>query len=360
MCVHPIVIRNPDPAKFLGATLQVPCGKCAECLKSRQNAWKLRLMEEADNWANLFFFTLTYNDGALPVTEDGLSTACKRDIQLWLKKFRMSYRRMFDCDFLGKYFICAEYGPNGTHRPHYHGLLMTDCPKQIVDSLFADWRSNKGFVDVSLIEAVQGERQAVANYVSKYCCKGEFASRRADIEAGLIEKAWIICSKGIGSTYPERMRSYHLPFHRKFVVSNEEADCVLDRQFVCFSVANKNFKYRMPRYYKERLYFAKMPFEVDVWDKKQMKYVKKVVYRYCTKNLLARQLQMRVRDRILENLSKLLCAAGFEGVDPSDIPNEVFVALSHSSPHDLAMREHKARRDLFSFYETNARKWSHL
>lgn len=358
MCTRPITIKNPDPHKFLGVTLQVPCGSCPECLKSRQDSWKLRLMEESNNWKYLYFFTLTYNDDSLPLTADGLSTASKRDVQLWLKRFRIAYFRSKLVPFHGKYFICAEYGPNGTHRPHYHGLLMTD--ESDVSSLFLDWSDHKGFVDFHSIYADQGERQAVANYVSKYCCKGEFASRRADIEAGLIEKAWTICSKGIGASYCTRMRSYHLPFRSKFLSTEDYLDCIIDRQYVSFSVKGTLFKYRMPRYYKERFYFAKMPFEVDIWDKKLKQYVKKIVYRFCTKNLLARQLQVRVRNRFLEEFHRQLQYAGFAGVEISDIPVEAFMALQDSSRYNMDMREDQVRRNLFSFYETNARKWSHL
>lgn len=359
MCTRPITIKNPDPSKFLGPTLVVPCNRCPECLKSRQDSWKLRLMEESSNWSYLYFFTLTYNDDSLPVTDDGLSTACKRDVQLWLKKFRTSFMRVHDYKFKGRYFICAEYGPNGTHRPHYHGLLMTDHSFSEVSSLFDYWRVNKGFVDVSSISAVAGERQAVANYVSKYCCKGEFASRVRDINAGLIEKAWTICSKGIGASYVSRRRSFHLPFGR-ICDTFDEIDCVLDRMYVGFQTDKGYFKYRMPRYYRERLYQAYMPFEVDFWDKKLKKYVKKTVYRYCTKNVLSRQIQMRLRDRVLEIFYRKLRSSGFTDGPTFDVPHEVFMVLSNSTLYDLDVREHKIRRDLFSFYETQKNRWRHL
>lgn len=107
MCLRPISVKNPT--RYVGTyVMQVPCGKCLECLKDRQNSWKLRLMEESTNWDFLYFFTLTYSDENLPLTEDGLSTACKRDVQLWFKRFRVSFKRSHGFDFVGKYFICAE------------------------------------------------------------------------------------------------------------------------------------------------------------------------------------------------------------------------------------------------------------
>ena len=67
------------------------------------------------------------------------SSACKADVQSWLKRLQAVTRKRAKARGLHakdidrgaykhlkpkfSYFICAEYGPNGTHRPHY-GLLF--------------------------------------------------------------------------------------------------------------------------------------------------------------------------------------------------------------------------------------------
>lgn len=61
MCVSPITIRLED-----GQVKQVPCGKCLECRRKIQNSWMLRLSEEIKDWKSGVFFTLTYEDSAIP------------------------------------------------------------------------------------------------------------------------------------------------------------------------------------------------------------------------------------------------------------------------------------------------------
>lgn len=46
----------------------VPCGKCTECLKKRQNDLAVRLQREAANRGSMVFLTLTYNDDTLPLS----------------------------------------------------------------------------------------------------------------------------------------------------------------------------------------------------------------------------------------------------------------------------------------------------
>lgn len=313
------------------------------------------------NYKYLYFFTLTYNDDSIPVTDDGLSTACKRDVQLWIKKFRMAFERSKGVrlsDYL-KYFICAEYGPNGTHRPHYHGLFMTDLDDVAIAGLFSDWESCKGFVKWDSIAFAPDERQAVANYVSKYCCKGEFASRADDIEAGLIEKAWSIMSKGIGESYVSRSRSYHIP-HGKFraMCDLDEMDTIIDRSKVSFSTPSGVMTYRMPRYYRERLYMQKHEFLQEKYDAKTKSMQKVVVKRYSNDNPFSRTLQMRIRDRLLERIREFEKSSGLADLFLTNI--DLYRELTREDPLDKVSRENRVRTSLANFYITNANKWSHL
>lgn len=62
MCYNPIQIKQED-----GTYIQVPCGKCLECLKQYQNAWSNRMYEEIKaHDGKAVFFTLTYNDETVP------------------------------------------------------------------------------------------------------------------------------------------------------------------------------------------------------------------------------------------------------------------------------------------------------
>lgn len=152
MCLYPLSIKTEDA---FGVTVNqsVPCGKCIECLKDKQNSWKIRLTEEARDHLYVYFFTLTYNDDSVPFEiYDGEKCLFPRksDIQLWIKRNRMRFERYFKRELDFKYFICSEYGPN-TGRPHYHGILFTDISETFIASMFSDWRDLYGFTNWSLV-----------------------------------------------------------------------------------------------------------------------------------------------------------------------------------------------------------------
>ena len=72
MCLHPkhIVIPNPYPTIAYPEhtiELDVPCGKCLQCLKRRQSDYAIRLYNEVKDGRLMFFVTLTYNNSSLPL-----------------------------------------------------------------------------------------------------------------------------------------------------------------------------------------------------------------------------------------------------------------------------------------------------
>lgn len=97
--------------------LLLPCGKCPNCLENKAQAWTDRLIKEAEMWKYCYFLTLTYDD-------EHVKDLNKRDVQLWLKRFRKAHP--------GKvaYFVNGEYGET-TFRPHYHAILF--CDERIKD-----------------------------------------------------------------------------------------------------------------------------------------------------------------------------------------------------------------------------------
>lgn len=234
MCLHPLYLRVDSSTFSQPIPVLAKCGKCIECVIERQNSYKLRLCYEARRWNHCFFFTLTYRDDALPLavnydTGEAISTCRKIDVRYWLKRLRERYQRSHDgkrFDF--KYFICSEYGSTdnyvddcgrvrkATGRPHYHGIIFCNDSPEFVTEMFDLWRKDFGRVKANEIKPtkkcpdIREHRSKIANYVAKYCCKGEFASRVDDIEAGYIEPSWFISSTGIGSNYVDDMRDHHL------------------------------------------------------------------------------------------------------------------------------------------------------
>lgn len=288
-----------------------PCGHCVECLKRRQNDWKLRICHECEKWSRCYFFTLTYRDDALPCRvvhrdefggvyfsgtlsecEDFvnrysdhdleiLSSANKTEVQSFIKRMREDISRKF---YGGerwpmKYFICAEYGPNpnGTKRPHYHGIILCNDRAETLQPYFHSWFITRGLIDFQEVGVGREDRSSVANYISKYCCKGGFESRKEDIDHELIERAWTLMSKNIGSDWLEEHKNDYLKFvpftssvggdwsdedfaafaESRFYDDHEQYDLVIKE----IDDLIRNIRvydglvhgYKMPRYYYDRI-----------------------------------------------------------------------------------------------------------
>ena len=80
------------------------------------DVYNRQIIELQDN-SKAIFLTLTYNNAHLPMTDEGYSTLCKRDVQLFFKRLRRH--------FVGvriRYYLAGEYGTR-TLRPHYHAIV---------------------------------------------------------------------------------------------------------------------------------------------------------------------------------------------------------------------------------------------
>lgn len=175
--------------------LKWPCGKCIACRLNRQREKKIRLMHEAQQYhGKVVFLTLTYNDENLPLG----STLVKRDLQLFLKRFR---RKLEPRQI--KFFACGEYGDT-TERPHYHMILFNVA---LDDPVFKNKQyipSKKAYY-VALDEWPLGHcTVAQANdarfaYVAKYCVK-KFNANDVDHYHGRLPE-FCLTSRGIGLTW---------------------------------------------------------------------------------------------------------------------------------------------------------------
>lgn len=63
MCVNPITIKNPSNPR---RGMTVPCGVCLECKKKYQASWMVRIEQEYKRYNKGVFFTLTYENSAIP------------------------------------------------------------------------------------------------------------------------------------------------------------------------------------------------------------------------------------------------------------------------------------------------------
>lgn len=62
-CLHPQRVYNKYSKEYVYA----PCGKCAECLRHKSQAWTERLNQERYSWKYCVFFTLTYDEENVPI-----------------------------------------------------------------------------------------------------------------------------------------------------------------------------------------------------------------------------------------------------------------------------------------------------
>ncbi|QCS37073.1 replication initiation protein [Tortoise microvirus 49] len=173
MCLHP---RQLYVRKY-GRFIDIPCGKCLECQKTRQRNTVIRLREEFKDTSNkmAMFFTLTYEEENVPIAtyevksfdawNEGKTVTCRvlyrRDVQLFVKRVR-KYCEDHMNGMKIRVFYCGEYGPK-TLRPHYHGIIFFP---EFVDAykfksvLQSKW--SKGYVTAKKCD------DNASFYVSKY------------------------------------------------------------------------------------------------------------------------------------------------------------------------------------------------
>lgn len=232
-CLQPIRVKGQ----------LMPCGRCPNCMRNKQNSWVFRLNEELKISPYTYFFTLTYRDADLNyacyVSEKRVFPCLsKRDLQLFLKRLRKNTKVKF------KYHICGEYGPT-TLRPHYHGLLFCQQPLHADDVLSA-W--NHQDLLGKCFEACWS-RSAVG-YVSKYLCKTPFLPDYIRLSEKCY-RPFTLSSKGLGLSFLECNSQL---VNKK--ISQLEDFVVLDGQ-----------KLPMPKYYRDKLF----PVGTDIHDDMKLK-----------------------------------------------------------------------------------------
>ena len=131
-------------------------------------------------------------------------------------------------------------------------------------------------------------------------------------------------SKGIGQGYISRMKRYHLP---KSLFASDRVSKIVDRAVY----HDGSFTYKLPRYYRDRLYRMKFPFDTQVWNKKKMRYEKKIVWRYASKNILSLQMQAEIRNRILAEYHKCFAQLKSKFPNKSDCQLDIILVRSEAS-----------------------------
>lgn len=219
------MLRDDMPVAWrMARFVYVPCGKCEACLSRRRSQWSARLHFETQSSTSAFFVTLTYADDHLTY-KNGYPAVSKRDVQLFLKRFRK-----FIYPFKIRYFAVSEYGPDNL-RPHYH-ILLFNYPKELYGKLneFLEQSWSNGFIRIDPINTAR------INYVTSYCLDSSTLPE-------YLEKNFMLCSRrpGIGSSFLDNTKY------------TDHALSALDG-FVYLSDGNDTIKASMPRYYRDKLF----------------------------------------------------------------------------------------------------------
>jgi len=110
-----------------GKHFLVGCKQCVWCRLNRSREVAARIVHEMRAHRESWFFTLTYDDEALPHSCCGPTLDRPRITRLRKDVDQDASRGFFE---KFKFFLVGEYGDR-TQRPHYHGVAFVDYPWQV-------------------------------------------------------------------------------------------------------------------------------------------------------------------------------------------------------------------------------------
>lgn len=170
-CLHPICIRAPElkiGLRVRQVYTLVPCGKCPDCLKKRQQDWSIRIQKETDNClkngGSAYFITITYDDEHLNYGSDDRPTLYPPDVQVFLKRLRRQLEYKYEIKM--RFFLCGEYG-DSFDRPHYHFCFWSDrfiSSEDLRPLVESSW-------PYGLTLGINPMNVQYSEYVAKYSCK---------------------------------------------------------------------------------------------------------------------------------------------------------------------------------------------
>ena len=255
-CESPITRRYLDAITNEWKQCVCPCGKCAACRHNMADSWVVRLGEEARAKKSVIFETLTvapesmyYVDMKEPeitngkpclygTTEKWLNWKVnswkkyksfkryyphisydsykilrrnnfqklvfpKDEVQKWIKRGRIAFKRHYGVDSNISYFLVQELG-DITSRPHFHALIFGVSLPDYIRFWGNEWYQDFGFIKSKFIPYSVDKQKDISNtirYVTKYLLKGY--GDDALVKDGVYSKPYHLISKGLGSAYLE-------------------------------------------------------------------------------------------------------------------------------------------------------------
>lgn len=252
MCLYPTLITNPKYKKNQKnggvipplndyRVLKVPigCKKCMECRKQKARDWTARLMEDIKTNKNGKFVTLTFSDESLIELDkevnykyegydrdNAIATlAIRRFTQRWAKHWReYNKKNKTDKPRNLRHWFTTELGQNNTERIHIHGIIWTDEPKRLVQTIWGygnmgwqmTWEQEKNYVN-----------NASISYIVKYTNKVD------DKHPNYMPV--ILTSNGIGAGYEKTQQARNDRINESYRTQS-------------------GYEIALPIYYKNKLY----------------------------------------------------------------------------------------------------------
>lgn len=213
MCFTPFYKTD----KELGLEFAFPCGKCPNCVARRISQWSFRIMQEERLSSAVDWITLTYDTREVPITDKGLLTLDKEDVQLFMKRLRKRNERKL------KYYVVGEYGEE-KDRPHYH-MILFNAKKDTIQPAWQKGEIHYGTCTPESIGYSLGYMYKQRHYVKPF-----WDDR---------QEQFALMSKKLGAGYiTDKMITWH---------KND-----LENRMYCNLPDGK--KIAMPRYYKQKIY----------------------------------------------------------------------------------------------------------
>lgn len=293
MCTSPITIKNRSIDFNARKKLQVPCGKCLSCQKTKQDGIEYRAIKEYDytiaKGGQVYFITFTYDDSHLPyvyavpaatqiggrflgVDESKLSAnmpmfkpvSCfsKQDLQKFNKRLR-SRLKYYGYDVTISYLIVSEFGSDdeyvdnrgfirkGTQRPHYHAIyyLIPNNPNDsrsvpsrttFLNMTYDCWKKCEKYCFKEYL--IDNKPLSAISYTSKYIYK----QQSDDIFRSRIPSYPVTFVRPVSKLYMNDIRDYDKPLYQyyttyEFVDQNECMPFTLcSRNFGCKHLLSKS------------------------------------------------------------------------------------------------------------------------
>ncbi|MBO5971624.1 MAG: hypothetical protein J6Q07_01265 [Alistipes sp.] len=210
--------------------VQVPCGRCINCVKSYMTQWRQRLLHEyeymtSDEINNSYFITLTFSPEHLQQLYRDFhdNKDLKATLHIYQRRFFDRLRKRYGST--PRHWLVTEYGER-SGRLHLHGILFNvNFP---IRELYKYWQH--GFVNYTRLN----ERRI--GYCTKYITKAV-----EDVLVLKSQRQYVFTSPGLGKAYTEDPKTRQIHHPKDGVINT-------------LSLNSSGYPMALPRYYRNKIF----------------------------------------------------------------------------------------------------------